>query len=813
MGRPRFLVLCAFGQFEVWEPGRYPSEPVEVFALNDLVDRYQSLLFLAGDEPIFGGPGQELTKAATQQMASLYRALLDRNAAETAELQRWILQTVWCLFAEDPNPPLLRDRPVTRIVDGLRRDHDRSSAAELGHLFTVLNMKDRLGNRGGVYAGAPYANGGLFAVPALVHLGPRELDLLAEACTYNWAQVDPTIFGSLMESFLGREHRWALGAHYTYESDIMRIVRPTIVEPWAERIAGASTPGAAEAVLSELVRFEVLDPACGCGNFLYLAYRELRALERRAKDRIADLYEEAGAAPPADLPGYPLANVHGIEIDPFAVLIARVTLWMGHKLTTDRFGLVEPVLPLVDLSNVRQDDALWATWPPVDAILGNPPFHGSQHLRGALGDDYVNRLRSEFGFIKDYCVYWFRRAHDHLPEGGRAGLVGTNSISQNRARDASLDHLSVNGGVITDAVSSQDWPGEAVVKVSLVNWIKEPPTMPSRFVLDGHDVEGITTSLRSGLPTAPSAPLAANRGRCFQGPIPVGGGFLIGPDEAAELLADPAIDHHPVVRRYLVGDDIASSPLQEPSRWIIDFGARTLEEAQRWPRALEIVRERVKPERDTNNRRSRRERWWLFGELAVGMRRAIAGLPRYAAALAQGKRLLVTWCGPSWCPSNLVYVFAIDDAYRFGVLSSSIHEAWARSQSSTLRGDLRYTPTSAFETYPFPQPTDDGRNAIARAGDAVVALRRRFCTAGEIGLTTLYNRVHEGGYAEPGRAHHELDHAVTEAYGWVDGPDTAEVVRRLAARNAELSADPEGYQPFDPLPAAPMTTSPQLDFG
>ena len=431
---PRFLVLCSFRRFEVWEPGRFPREPVDSFDLAELPDRYEALMFLAGDEPIFGGPGQQLTREAAECMAQLYFHLVDRLADEPNVLRDFVLQSVWCLFAEDLH--MLTGQPLQRIVDALLHDagRNRSSAAELGHLFTVLNLDERIG-RGGIYAGAPYANGGLFARPARVHLDHEELGLLAKAASYDWRQVDPTIFGSLMEDCLGREHRWELGAHYTHESDIMRIVRPTIVEPWEARLAACESPADAERTLADLCKFRVLDPACGCGNFLYVAYRELRALEARAKLLIEDLARRSGGTPPdpRSLPGYAINNIHGIEIEEFAVLITRVTLWMGHKLGADRFGPVEPVLPLIDLGNIRRADTLRQPWPEVDAIIGNPPFHGTKQLRSELGDEYASWLVKEFGIgIKDYCVYWFRKAHDHLRIQQRAGLVATNSIGEGR---------------------------------------------------------------------------------------------------------------------------------------------------------------------------------------------------------------------------------------------------------------------------------------------------------------------------------------------------------------------------------------------
>ena len=315
---PPYVVLCAFQRFEVWKPGQYPTTPVAEFSLSELPDRYENLLFLAGEEPLFIAQDRQLTKQATATMAAVYHSLLDRDAAPPEKIQAFVLQTVWCLFAEDYQ--MLRGHPTQQLIETLLRHQEWSSYMLLGGLFDVLNDRADYG-RIGPLAGTEYVNGDLFAHPAKVHLQPHELERLSQAAQYDWRNVDPTIFGSLMEGFLGREHRWELGAHYTHEADIMKIVRPTIVEPWRQRIGATETVAEVRRALDDLCAFRVLDPACGCGNFLYLAYRELRHLEHELKERIVRVARQTGVPVPSPdgLPFYPLGNLQGIDIEPASV--------------------------------------------------------------------------------------------------------------------------------------------------------------------------------------------------------------------------------------------------------------------------------------------------------------------------------------------------------------------------------------------------------------------------------------------------------------------------------------------------------------
>lgn len=792
----RYVVISAFRRMEIWEPGRFPQEPRRVIDLAELPENLEALQFLAGRQPVFKTAQLELTRDAVKKVAGLNNMLVSRGAADKDVVRDFVFQCVWCLFAEDVG--MLPDNLFSRLIEDLRKNPDRSSADEFGRLFAYLNSPGG-GPDAGIYKGVPYANGGLFEKPTAVHLEPEELELLAEAAVGRWQDVEPAIFGGLLEGGLEHEQQWDLGAHYTHLEDIEKIVEPTIARPWRERIAGLTTVREAEVARTELLNYVVLDPACGSGNFLYVAYRELRRISKELADKTADLRRAEGMSSVMEDSYFPLSNIKGIELDSFAVALARVTLWMGHKLSVDELGLSERSLPLTDLSGIRQADALKVEWPKANAIIGNPPFHGSQNIRGLLGDSYIEFLKREFGVgVKDFCVYWFRKAQDQLEPGQRAGLVGTNSISQNRARSASLDYIVENGGVITDAVSTQKWPGEAKVHVSIVSWVKQPSGPPALFLLDGEAVEGITSSLTAGVDSVAAHSLPANKGRCFQGPIPVGDGFVLDVSEARQLLSRKEAQYDDVVRPYVIGDDIASIPGASPGRYIIDFGSMSLERAQEYPAAIDVVRERVKPFRDQNRDERFRRFWWRFGRPRGEMRERIDELDRIFVGTRVGKRILFAWQPVHVCPSDATNVFTFEDDYSIGVLTSRIHTEWARSQSSTLKGDIRYTPTTAFMTFPWPSPTAAQRASIGEIAKRLYDFRDLISLERQIGLTTLYNQLDDGAFEDLRKLHDELDVAVAEAYGWPKSvaQDSLETNRRLLDLNRAIAAGETEYTPF-----------------
>jgi hypothetical protein len=383
---------------------------------------------------------------------------------------------------------------------------------------------------------------------------------------------------------------------------MLQIIRPTIVESWEERIARAKSIAELEALRYALTQYRVCDPACGSGNFLYMAYNAVKGLEVSILQGIAERRSSEAMKDQAVLGLVTPLQFFGMDLSPFAVELARVTLMIARKVANDRLGLTERDLPLDNLdANITVADALFTPWPEAEAYVGNPPFLGGKHMRLNLSDAYLDQVVARFPEVRDsvdFCTYWFRLAHEQLKPEGRAGLVATNSIRHGKSRRASLDYIRDHGGHIHAAISSQPWSGEANVHVCIVNWSKQPQ---ASCRLDGETVATINTCLRSSVDVSEAVRLQANKGFCFQGVIPVGTGFNVDSETAqAWIAADPR--NAGVVKPFSMGSNLAKRPLGQPDRWIIDFADQSLEEAETYPLPFAQVKALVRPERQGNRR-------------------------------------------------------------------------------------------------------------------------------------------------------------------------------------------------------------------
>lgn len=817
--RPQYVVLCNFDEFWIYDLNRQLDDPLDRIHLADLPRRWEVLGFLLPDpvEPVFQNDVVAVTRDAAATVVRVTNSLIDRGI-ERPTAQRFAMQILMAMFAEDVG--LLPGHSYTRALED-SAERGTSAYDVLFGLFREMNTPGI--TPAGRYAGTPYFNGGLFREIAAFDLRADELLALRHAAGFDWTEVRPEIFGTLFEQSLGKDERHAFGAHFTSGADIQRVILPTIVRPWRERIDAASTLRELGAVETDLLSFRVLDPACGCGNFLYIAYRELRRLEKRLIEKRSSLSKRSRAGGSGVLAFVGANQFYGIDINPFAVEIAKVTLMLARHLAARELGDERQTLPLDDLdTNFVSDDALFTEWPSFDACIGNPPYLGRRRLIEERGASYASRLSERFpdvGGVSDYVVYWFRLAHDRLPPGGRAGLVGTNSIRETASRRASLDYIVDHEGTIVDAWSSLRWSGDANVHVSIVNWVKGDVGGERVLWLDEGDRRAVLPvipgSLRESLDLRTAFDLRTNMVPkvCFQGQTPGHTkGFVLTSAEADTLRRrDPA--SAAVLYPYIAGEELLHAG--RPSRWIIDFDVEDAMTAKSVaPGAYERLHKFVLPDRKARaereaagndqalahnpsarvnwHHRNFLHRWWQHSYRREDFLDALEPLDRYitVSRVASTLRLPVfVFVSRDIRPSDAIQAFALDDDYSFGILQSKAHELWFRGRCSHLKSDLRYTSNTVFNSFPWPQ--EPPRAAVAAVLEAVSALLlfRDDRAQKGISLADQYNSLRDPGLNRLRHLHERLDKAVARAYGFDPTEDfltqLLELNHYLATREAE----------------------------
>ena len=767
----------------------------------------------------------------TEETAFLFRDIvtdMERHSAaadssgDPERLARHLNRIVFCLYAEDAG--LLPNAPFTNTLQQHTRRPDLANRAING-LFEQM--------AGGGMFGAdaiPHFNGDLFSAADPMELSAAALQRLGEAAGKNWRNIDPSIFGTLFERALDASKRAQTGAHYTGADDIMLVVDPVVMQPlrreWdavrqeiSELLADADYVGSdtdTNAAYARLVEFRrrlaavtVLDPACGSGNFLYIALRALLDLEKEVIDYAAA--QDWHGLTPTVKPDQML----GLEINHYAAELARTALWIGYIQWHQNNGFPytqEPILTprntirltdaILDLSDA--DNPAEPTWPAAEFIVGNPPFLGRGGLRSRLGYDYTRSIYAVYAGrlpnASDLCCYWFEKARAQIAGGNakRAGLLATQGI---RGRDnrTVLQNIKMSGDIFM-AYPDKEWVLDgAAVRIAIVGFDDGSDT--ERY-FDGNAVDsGINSNLTIGVDTTTARRLSENSDISFEGPSPKAS-FDISPELAEVFLSQPLnVNGRPnsdVVRPVRSARDLVQGAR---GMYTIDFAMMEENDASQYEMPFEHIKEHVWPKRQERSQAPFRHRWWQYATPRPNMRQALEGLTRYIATPRVSKHRIFVWVAAEIMCNDSTDVFARDDDYTFGVLHSRIHEIWARDKGTQLReaeSGFRYTPTTCFETFPFPQPADEQRDAIAVAAAELNQLRENWLNpvaadgssavnADELRrrtLTNLYNR--RPSWLD--NVHTVLDAAVADAYGWPADLDDGAVLERLLELNLARAA-------------------------
>lgn len=926
-GRPPFLLVIDVGTvIEVYAEfsrsgGTYIPFPDPRSHRIDLADllkpEVRERLRLIWTDPDRLDPTRisaEVTGAVSAQLAKLAKSLEEaRHSPE--HVAAYLTRALFSMFAEDvellPKGAFLgllqahREAPATlqSMLQALWANMDQGG-------FSSALAKNVLKFNGKLFKGANKAGYSLL-------LTTEQIDLLIKAAKANWREVEPAIFGTLLERALNPTERHALGAHYTPRAYVERLVLPTVLEPlraeWANAQAAAlllvneaaelDSKKQSQAKLDEaraevrrfhhrLCTLRVLDPACGSGNFLYVTLEHLKRLEGEVFNQL-DALGDTQASLTMEGETVTLQQLRGIELNPRAAALAELVLWIGYLQwqirTFGHAGVAEPVVhnygnienrdavmtwdarapaldaigqPLTRWDGVtvkihpvtgepvpdeaaqvpqwRYSGARQADWPAADFIVGNPPFIGGSTMRATLGDGYVEALRKAWPDVPesaDFVMFWWGRAATLVATGQaqRMGLITTNSLRQTfnrRVVQAALDQSTT----LTFAVPDHPWvdsAGCADVRIAMTvlqpgahegrlqSVTREAPGQDGEVTVTLEERRGVIhADLSVGADVANVEALQSNLNLSNRGVQLFGAGFIITPDDATTLLAATSPEtsdkaRAAIIRDYRNGRDLTDKPRGVQ---VIDaFGLSADELRSQHPAVFQWLLERVKPERDQNNRESRKKNWWLFGEPNPKLRQQLDGLPRYIATAETAKHRIFQFLDASILPDNKLVAIALDDAFYLGVLSSRLHTAWALATGSWLGvgNDPVYVKSRCFETFPFPA-ADTGltpalTDKIRNLATQIDAHRKRQQAAhAGVGLTGLYNvleklrsgetlsakekTLHEHGLVGVLRSlHDELDASVLAAYGWGDlhpipgTPDT--LLARFVALNAQRTAE------------------------
>ncbi len=787
-----------------------------------------------------------LTADAAATFANIAQRLRTRGH-DPAAVAHFVNRLVFCLFADDVG--LLPPGLFARMLTASRKNPDRFERNAAG-LFAAMAARN-----GAVdFTEVAWFNGGLFDDATALPLQADDIADLQRAASLDWADIDPSILGTLFERGLDPDKRSQLGAHYTSRDMIERLIDPVIRQPllaeWANAkaaieaalAAGARAKPASKAArdakpraqtilrafLDRLRNFKILDPACGSGNFLYLSLLALKDIEHKA------MVEAEGLGVQREFPQVGPEAVCGIEINPFAAELARVSVWIGHIQWNRKHGIAvphDPILRPLDTIDCRDAilsaDGSKASWPAADAIIGNPPFLGDKAMRNVLGNSYTDRLRAAYDHQvpggADLVCFWFCRAIEQLGAGavGKVGLVATNSIRGGANRKI-LDGANTKFAIF-DAWSDEPWTLDgAAVRVSLICLDSNTGAAAK---LNGVPVVRIFADLTSGQADLTQARrIPENQQTSFNG-IQKTGPFEVPGATARSWLAHPSNvngrTNADVLRPYWNGIDVTR---RSRDSWIVDFGpTMTEQEAACFVEPFSHIFRVVKPIREQNSLEPLRRLWWRHWRPRAEMREALAPLSRFIVTPEVSKHRVFAWAPKSVGADKNLIVIARDDDTTFGILQSRIHELWSLRMGTSLEDRPRYTPSTTFETFPFPAnlapnlpagtyAANPHAQTIAKAAQTLVAARDHWLNPPDLvdrvpeivpgypdrlipkneaaaailrrrTLTNLYNQRGTPEAAWLDTLHQKLDEAVAAAYGFPANLTDEDILSRLLALN------------------------------
>lgn len=786
--RPRWIITCNFEEFLIYDMEKPTGEP-ESILLKDLGKEYYRLQFLVEEKSELLHREEQISIKAGELVGKLYDAILKQyihpDSEETLRsLNMLCVRLVFCLYAEDAG-----------IFGGHLKFHNyiksfnvKDVRRALIDLFRVLDTKteERDPYMDDALASFPYVNGGLFADEniEIPNMTQDIVDLLLHNASedFDWSQISPTIFGAVFESTLNPETRRSGGMHYTSIENIHKVIDPLFLDELREELAEIKAlkvskirNDKAEAFREKLSKLTFFDPACGSGNFLTETYISLRRLENEALEIInqGQILLDTG-----DIIKVSIGQFYGIEINDFAVTVAKTALWIAEsqmlKETEDIVNMSLDFLPLKSYANIVEGNALrtdWETVVPKDKlnyIMGNPPFVGARLMTKEQKDDVV----SVFG-VKwknagnlDYVSCWYKKATDLMKGTNiRTALVSTNSVSQGESVAILWKPLFEDGVHIDFAHRTFRWDSEASIKAHvhcvIIGFSIEPNNKAKMIFEDdrylkAQNINGYLLDAPNVFIENQTKPICDVSKMDF-GSMPNDGGYLS--DYTTEE-KNEIVDRYPEAKgmfRKLLG---ATEFINNKERWCLWLEDVSPMQIKNIPPIYEAV-SNVRKLREESNRDATRklaDTPTLFGENRQPKTDYLL-VPSTSSELR--KYIPIGFVPRDVISNNANLVVPNATLYEFGIMTSNVHNAWMRAVCGRLKSDYRYSVKIVYNNFPWPTPTDEQKAAIEKTAQAILDARELYP---DCSLADLYDEV--AMPPELRKAHQANDRAVMQAYGF-----------------------------------------------
>ncbi|MDR6285423.1 hypothetical protein HNR47_001424 [Methylopila jiangsuensis] len=797
---PPFVIVCDVGHcLELYANFRRDGKAYDQFPdrqgfriyLEDLRrPEIRDRLARAWSDPWSLDPSRRsarVTRAIAERLAAVSRRL-EAQGHEAADVAQFLMRMLFTMFAQSVE--LIPAGAFSALLAECEARPDEFEPM-VGQLWRAMDEGEF------AYAFKQRVlrfNGSFFKDSAVLPLDAGHIAELRAAAAFDWRDVEPAIFGALLEKALDPAERRSLGAHYTPRAYVERLVLATVIEPlradWAaalgaaERLRGEGKGVQARSVVAafhrRLCAVRVLDPACGTGNFLYVTLELMKRLEGEVLEALVDLGGQEGLS---GLEGHTvdLRQLLGLEKNPRAASIAELVLWIGYlqwRARTRGGAPGEPILRA--FGNIRVGDAVLAEgetprrpdWPEAEFIVGNPPFIGGKDLRERLGRSYAEALWAAHPHMNesaDFVMYWWDRAAELLTAGGTAlrrfGFVTTNSISQVFQRRTLQRHMAAETPVsLVMAIPDHPWtkaaPDSAAVRIAMTvaeagvrdgvlrRVVREDALDADAPVIElAERVGRINADLTVGADVTKAAALRANDGLCCPGVKLHGSGFLIDAETAERLGRETDEDLVQRIRPYRNGRDLTQRPR---GLFAIDlFGLSEDDVRRRCPEIYQHLAMTVREARaaqvarsPTKDAESYLQAWWLFGKTRPDLREALEGLPRFIATTETAKHRVFQFLDAGVLPDNMLVAVASDCAFHLGVLSSRIHVLWALAAGGRqgVGNDPRYSKSRCFDPFPFPVATSGQQALIGAIAEEIDGCRKRVLGARpRLTMTGVYN--------------------------------------------------------------------------